>query len=379
MQPSRALLVTPTSPWSGSFGAQQRTALMYEALADVMPVDVLLLSEADGNKFAAGDRSEIIASLSWQQPPRTFYKYGVNEWANNWCHSNIDWSKYALVVGREFTSITKIDWPRHVRTIVDCDDAYYRYTPKTSRFADRALASVRGRLRFWQTKTAIRKYDHAFFCTARDQELFPCRSGSILPNVVHLPPEPPAAPHNAAATALIVGSMWYAPNRQGLNWFLEQCWPAVAARCPALTLRIIGAAPPGERQQWERGVRTEAPGFVEDLSAEYPSALFAIAPVNYGGGTCIKFLESAAFRKPCIVTAYVFEGFNADFRDGESVIVARDARSMVDGCVTLYENAERRRAVADRAYDTVRRLYTVERFKGVVQNAVRKLLAAPAT
>ena len=48
----RILLVTPTSPWEKSFGAQQRSRLMYEALSELMPVDVLLLEEAEENSFA---------------------------------------------------------------------------------------------------------------------------------------------------------------------------------------------------------------------------------------------------------------------------------------------------------------------------------------
>ncbi len=376
VQNSRALLVTPASPWGASFGAQQRTALVYDALAQLMPVDVLLLGEGNENEIAAGDRPEILARISWKQPPLTFYKYGVNKWANDWCQANIDWSKYALVVGREFTSITKVDWPAHMRTIADCDDAYYRYTPKTPSTMDRLVASARGKVRFWQTRNAIKKYDHAFFCTQRDRSLFPCRYSSILPNVARIPIEKPPESTDATGTALIVGSMWYAPNRQGLEWFLEHCWPEVADRCPSLVLRIIGSAPPQVRKRWEQGVRVEAPGFVDDLHAEYAGASFALAPIHYGGGTCIKFLEAAAFRKACVVTGYVFEGFESDFRDGHSVLVARDPRSMVEQCVSLHEDAGRRSAIAERAYDTVSHLYTVERFHATVQEAARRLMAA---
>ena len=42
------------------------------------------------------------------------------------------------------------------------------------------------------------------------------------------------------STILIVGSMWYAPNRLGLEWFLKNCWPRIADRCPHLSLRVVG-------------------------------------------------------------------------------------------------------------------------------------------
>lgn len=349
---------------------------MYEALTELMPVDVLVLQEGSEDRAVPGDRPEILARLCWKPPPRMLYKYGTHRWVDEWCHSNVDWSKYALVVGREFTSITKVSLPPHLRTIVDCDDALYKYTPKTQALAHRAIASARGWLRFWQTKMAIRRFDHAFFCTARDLALFPCRSSSILPNVVHAAPVQSAESQGVSGTALVVGSMWYAPNRQGIDWFLEHCWPAVAARCPQLTLRIIGAAPPEERRRWEKSTRTEAPGFVDDLSAEYARALFVIASVHYGGGTCIKFLESAAFRKPCVVTDYVYAGFKADFQDGHSVMVGRNAGQFSHHCVKLYDDAKQRRTIADHAYEIVTRLYTVSRFNSTVQITVRNLLAA---
>jgi glycosyltransferase involved in cell wall biosynthesis len=305
----------------------------------------------------------------------TLHKYATNPWANGWCQAHIDWTRYVLVVSRMITPMTKIDWPRHMRTVVDCDDAFYRYTPGAEAITARAVASLRGQIRLRQTKAAVRRYDHAFFCSARDEALFRSSSSSILPNVVPASREAPAAPQVATGSVLIVGSMWYPPNRQGADWYLEHCWPEIAARCPGLTLRIVGPAPVEDRRRWAQAPRTEAPGFVEDLNAEYARASFAVAPIHYGGGTCIKFLESAAFRKPCVVSSHVFEVFKGDFRDGYSVLVASDAQRMVEQCVALFDSAERRSAIAEHAYDTVARLYTVERFKATVQAAVRHVTA----
>src|SRR5688572_20767732 len=168
----RALLITPTSPWTKSFGAQQRTALLYSAVAQYCPVDVLVIEEGPSNKVSPGERSEIIATLSWRQSPFTLYKYGINSWTNHWCHANIDFTKYDLVISREFTPITKVDWPSNLRTIVDCDDAYYRYAPSNGGLRHRLQASGRGWLRFHQTRAAMKRYSHMFFCSERDRELF---------------------------------------------------------------------------------------------------------------------------------------------------------------------------------------------------------------
>ena len=172
----RILLVTPTSPWEKSFGAQQRSRLMYEALSELMPVDVLLLEEAEENGFAPGDRQEVVARLTWNDSRLALYRYRVNEWCARWCRANMDWSRYTLVAGRYITPITKINVPGHLKTVVDCDDAYYRYTPGNATVTSRAAARAKGYLRLLQTRMAIRRFDHAFFCTARDRALFECRS-----------------------------------------------------------------------------------------------------------------------------------------------------------------------------------------------------------
>lgn len=375
----RALLITPTSPWGVSFGARQRTALLYEALVEELPVDILWLDEGSRNEAAPGDRPEILAKLTWKQPALTLYRYGVHAWANSWCHSNIDWMKYALVVSRYLTPMTKIEWPLHLRTIVDCDDAYYRYAPAGDSAAARGAALARGWMRLWQTKVAIRKYDHAFFCTQRDGRRFRPRSSSILPNVVRAPAEPPATLQRSAGTALIVGSMWYRPNQQGVDWFLERCWPAVADRCPDLSLRIVGPAPFAHRERWARAVRTESPGFVEDIGAEYARALFVVAPIHAGGGMPIKFLESSAFCRACVVTRHVFAAFDADFHDGDSVLVAGDAKRMVEACVMLFEDAQRRDTMARRAHEIVASRFTVQRFNDTVRDAVRRTMSSAAT
>jgi hypothetical protein len=375
MTTPRALLVAPGSPWAESSGGQQRTALLHRALAELMPVDVLVVREGERDEAAPGDRAEILSRLTWRQPPGTLYKYGVHQWVNGWCQAQLDWSRYQVVVGRYLTPMSKIAWPRHLRTVVDCDDAYYRSPPARETPAARARARLLDWTRFWQSRLAIGRYDHVFFCTRHDQGVFAARSSSVLPNVVRSPAGLPVPCAREDGTALIVGSLWYPPNRQGVDWFIGRCWPAIAARCPTLTLRIVGAAPAAERERWAGVARTEVPGFVEDLAAEYGRALFSIAPVHYGGGTPIKFLEAAAYRRACVATPRVREAFAPEFRHGESMMVARDARAMIEACVDLCRDARLRDAIAGRAHETVARLYTPERFAATVHDGVQRALA----
>jgi len=371
---SRILLVTPTSPWAETFGSQQRTALLYEALRKLADVDVLLMSEGERDETVAPDRPEIVGRLSWREPRGMPYKYATNRFVSRWCDAHLDWRRYRLAVGRHFTTITKIAWPRHVRTIADCDDVLYRYVPRRDAPVWRMLAAARGSMRTWQTKASLGRYDHAFLSCPRDRELFGARRTSVLPNV-------PIGVGSLRVTAdeeqdriLMVGSLWYGPNRNGIEWFLDKCWPTIAARCPRLTLRLVGAAPPELRERWGRNARTSVAGFAEDLRDEYRRALFAVVPIHYGGGTCIKFVEAAAYGKASVVTPFVFSGYDADFADGEAVLVGVDAADIARKCVALAEDRDLRQRVAANAQRIAAERYTAERFTAAVHAAAVPLL-----
>jgi glycosyltransferase involved in cell wall biosynthesis len=371
---SRILLVTPTSPWAETFGSQQRTVLLYEALRKLADVDVLILSEGERDEASAPDRPEVVGTLSWREPRGMPYKYAINRFVSQWCDKHLDWRRYRLAVGRHFTTVTKIGWPRHVRTIADCDDIVYRYVPRHDAPLWRMLAAARGNLRTWQTRASLGRYDHAFLSCQRDRNLFGARRTSLLPNVPVGVESLRETPDEVQDRILIVGSLWYAPNRNGIEWFLEKCWPTIAARCPRLTLRLVGAAPPELRERWARNVRTSVAGFAKDLRAEYARALFAVVPIHYGGGTCIKFVEAAAYGKASVITPFVSSGYETDFHDDDAVLVGIDAADMARKCIALAENRQLRERIAASAQRIARERYTAEHFTAAVHAAAVPLL-----
>ena len=51
-------------------------------------------------------------------------------------------------------------------------------------------------------------------------------------------------------------------------------------------------------------------GYVEDLVPIYENCLASVVPVDSGGGTCIKTLESLAYGRICLSTQFGARGFN---------------------------------------------------------------------
>jgi glycosyltransferase involved in cell wall biosynthesis len=335
---------------------------------------MLLLDEGEKDAVDAGGRPEILARLTWTESKLVVDKQARNRFIHGWCAANLDWNGYALIVGRPVRVMSKIAWPRKLRSMADCDDIVYHFVPKAEGPAARTWAAMRARIRTWQIGLAIRRCDHAFFASRRDRSLFDERRSSLLPNVVRCGAIP-AKPADAPARVLCVGTMWYPPNRHGIESFLDQCWPAIAAQCPGLVLRIVGAASVDARRRWEAVDRVEAPGHVPDLRAEYARALFTVAPIYYGSGSCIKFLEAGSFGRVCVTTPFVASAYGDDFRDGESTLVARDAPDMVRKCVMIAGDARTRDEIAQRARSIVAERYTIDRFQHTVCGAAKRLLA----
>lgn len=68
--PDRILLVSPASPFNPQSGAQQRTALLYEALRTLGEVDVVLLEPtADPSRLDIPPKPGILAHGRWHQRP----------------------------------------------------------------------------------------------------------------------------------------------------------------------------------------------------------------------------------------------------------------------------------------------------------------------
>jgi glycosyltransferase involved in cell wall biosynthesis len=108
---------------------------------------------------------------------------------------------------------------------------------------------------------------------------------------------------------LFFGQYDYAPNALGMERFLREGWPLVAAERPAATLRLAGGGMSlALRELVDRTERAAALGFVADLPGELASSKVAIVPIWAGGGTRLKALESLAAARPVVGTPLGMEG-----------------------------------------------------------------------
>jgi glycosyltransferase involved in cell wall biosynthesis len=106
---------------------------------------------------------------------------------------------------------------------------------------------------------------------------------------------------------VVLGDLRYAPNRDGLDWFLRECRPAVLARIPSVEIRVIGRGEPlAAAAAWGEHVRFE--GFVDDLGEALRGCAALLSPLRTGSGVKIKVIEALAHGTPVVGTAAGLRG-----------------------------------------------------------------------
>ena len=99
-------------------------------------------------------------------------------------------------------------------------------------------------------RRATLRFRRFWFVTDRDAVRLAHLPGGVLRNTPRFPVRAPDF-HSTGATILFVGSLWYAPNKFGLERFLKSVWPRVLEAVPNAELELVGDVPPDERKKVE--------------------------------------------------------------------------------------------------------------------------------
>ena len=146
-------------------------------------------------------------------------------------------------------------------------------------------------------------------------------------------------------TAVFLGNLHSAPNRDAVRFFVDAIWPHVRAGHPEARFRIVGINAPAWIKQLHGKDGIEVLGAVEDVRPFLRSATCSVCPMRMGAGIQTKNLESLALATPVVSTSIGFEGLNAE--QGEGVLVADAPAEFAAHIARLMDEPERRRALGD--------------------------------
>jgi glycosyltransferase involved in cell wall biosynthesis len=370
----RTLLLSPHSPFGREFGAQQRTSLLYDALSRLGETDVAIICPGEATRAVSLNDPRVRAQLHWKSRAMGYTSYAQDPELTTLLNNAVAPEEYDVVVSRYIASIAKVVLPERVPTIVDLDDVCYRYSPVLGYGWRLAGARAKAWLRQVAIDRLLPRYSGFFFVSERDRARYANLRGAVLPNI---PLDvPPAVDFRSAGhTILFVGSLWYAPNRQGIDRFLSHSWPAILKVVPQAKLMVVGAVDQAVRSEWSRLPGVTAPGFVRDLAAAFRDSAFTIVPIHSGGGTNIKILESFAHGRVCVTTRFCQQAFGESFNGDRDLCVAEDDAGLAAACVKLLGNAAEREGRAIAGRHVIEKHFTPKHFNDAVASFVGSVVS----
>ena len=239
-------------------------------------------------------------------------------------------------------------WPNSVLDIDDIPSSFYRSNlAQTSGIVEKLRH--RRQIFLWQRheQTLKERFDAICVCSDPDREklgdldqIFSVPNGFTAPktNPIRQPSSPPKIG--------FVGTFKYAPNREGVQWFVEHVWPLILQKIPQARLQLVGDE--SRKGNWQAHPNIDALGWVADVENEMATWALAIVPIFVGGGTRIKIVE--AFSRKCPVVSTSLGAYGYDVADGCELLLADSAGTFAAKCLRLLANADEGRTLAENAW-----------------------------
>ena len=155
-----------------------------------------------------------------------------------------------------------------------------------------------------------------------------------------------------------IGSLDWAPNLEGLEWFLRDVWPLLRAHFPELEFHIAGRKTPSAITELRMpGVIVH--GEVDDSDEFLRRFPMTVAPILSGSGTRVKILDAMAVGRAVVATQMGLEGI--DLQDRREALVCRSPTAFVDQVRYLREAPERLDEIGAAAREHIRRHFDFAR------------------
>jgi glycosyltransferase involved in cell wall biosynthesis len=210
-------------------------------------------------------------------------------------------------------------------------------------------------------------------CSEHDRaamlEICPRASIVVAPNIVEID-DYSIAGLESGPTMLYVGTLGWYPNRDAVDFFVQEILPHIRRELPSARFVVVGR---GASEQFRRRLAgiagVELAGEVPDVRTEIAKAALCVVPLRIGSGTRLKILEAAAMAKAIVSTHVGAEGLN--FVDGREIVLADEPRSFARAAVSLLTDPCRRRELGFLARKRVEEQYSFP----VLRAAVHEMLA----
>jgi len=225
------------------------------------------------------------------------------------------------------------------------------------KWLDRLIAKIESARMASYEPAQVRRFHHVLAvsdqdCLAMSGMVDPARI-SVIPTGVDLAKyryDPEARVR--APVVVFTGSMDWAPNIDGVEYFCRDIWPRVLVEIPEARFRIVGRRPHA-RVQRLASATVEVTGTVASIEGHLRDAAVVVVPLRIGGGTRIKIYEGMAMGKATVSTRLGAEGL--DVHHEHDILLADDPLQFAEYVVSLLRDEKTRRKYEAAAAATVQK------------------------
>jgi GT2 family glycosyltransferase/glycosyltransferase involved in cell wall biosynthesis len=153
---------------------------------------------------------------------------------------------------------------------------------------------------------------------------------AVVPNAHD--PSPGGPGFDQRSGACFVGNFVHPPNRDAVEWWIEEIAPLLEARVPS-PLVVVGNDPEGWAGALD-GDSLKVTGWVPSTLPWLNAARVSVAPLRYGAGMKGKVGEAMAAGLPVVGTPIAFEGI--DVVDGRHALIAETPSEIADALARLH-------------------------------------------
>lgn len=367
----RILYITSRWPDATGTGAHLRSLNLLRALEQMGSVEVMVLNAENRDEDLALDpgrwlrhsasirvnpqpNSGLVDKLAWTLDPRRSYPNGcaVSEADARYVKDKVRdfdlvWF-FKLVSPDLFPDGT---WPSSVVDIDDLPSSYERSTLKMAAGVGERILSAR-RLFTWRRRERLLgdRFSVLTVCSEEDKQylidLGVKRPIHVIPNGFEEPTG--TATRNVANPPRIgfVGRLDHEPNRDGIEWFIHQCWPRIRAVIPDVKLRLVG---PGTEPLQNTQLNIESLGWLPSATEEIRTWSAMVVPIRVGAGTCVKVAHGFSQRCPIVSTSVGARGYNC--LHGREMYIADSPEMFANACVEIVQNPGKAHQLAEKAWD----------------------------
>ena len=243
-------------------------------------------------------------------------------------------------------------------------------------------ASLKNKVRFGLTWAKYRRYIRSLLqdynavtvVSEREKEIFSETIGSdvslqVVPNCVDVDSYRSIQVDPLPGTMVFTGSLRFAPNHEGMKWFIGEVLPIIQEAIPEAALYITGdhgdlPLPPGKNV-----IRT---GLLPDIRTQVAGSWLSVVPIWEGGGTRLKILESMALKTPVVATTKGAEGISA--KSGQEIMIADQPETFAAHCISILRDEDLRSKLGTQAFRLVDSTYnwktTIPRYEKIITAAV---------